>query len=575
MSAESYRVIPLAWWAWLIPSLILAEMVRRIAQHVLGGASSPPEAPNRVVPSRGLSFVMRQRSLSTERLAAQSHWRNVRRTLHFSFAIRRALLARPRDSRPARPPSCGKTVQAAVASKTIVPKYLARGQYGTVHVSADKAHVYKFIAHHPLEPPGAERRLAAQALPPHPHIVGLEDVTDAMAAGDGCEVLKMPFYLEGMTGQALPPATTHAQLLDAIHHLWGHGWAMADVKPENLRLLSKERGATAVLIDLDCVQHGIGYRVGELQDQLADRVTAGWVAPEAVEFLLRDDRAALLGVEEVKAVLARQATWGAGMVRLHLEGDTTRLQELRRREDPPVPPANGGGGGEATTVPAHWLQTHGGAATAKSLAEHVWFDLLRVDILSLLALNRDAEAGDFGARLPRQQLLALPEVTSAEVRLLVGSCATLAPHQSSMAAAVPAAPTASASPSGPAPLTLPLRPTIRELRDTCERRYQRALDQMGPDKQQALRAAHARFDDGFRRRRSGELLFDEQPTGWKLDSRNKLELRLRRACMQALAPSSPRGGPDEDWQRDAFSPSRGVAQLEGAKPPLHRVGWRS
>ena len=122
---------------------------------------------------------------------------------------------------------------------------------------------------------------------------------------------------------------------------------------------------------------------------------------------------------------------------------------------------------------------------------------------------------------------------SADVRLLFGSCASLAPHPSGWSAR--------ARSDQSLALALPLRLTVRELGDWCQGRCQKAVQQLKPTQLQALRKAHKRFDDGFLRARSGSLLFDEQQPAaealrWPLESRNSLELGLRRARRWTRAP---------------------------------------
>ena len=88
---------------------------------------------------------------------------------------------------------------------------------------------------------------------------------------------------------------------------------------------------------------------------------------------------------------------------------------------------------------------------------------------------------------------------SADVRLLFGSCASLAPHPSGWSAR--------ARSDQSLALALPLRLTVRELGDWCQGRCQKAVQQLKPTQLQALRKAHKRFDDGFLRARSGSLLY--------------------------------------------------------------------
>ena len=149
-----------------------------------------------------------------------------------------------------------------------------------------------------------------------------------MLADGAVEAFKMPLY------HAAPPERRRG-LRRAARGVWlplGLGLHI-DLKAENVRLAeatSSCRGR-AVLIDLDCVPRTAdgGCAIGALATLVNARGTAGWRAPDVVDLLLRDDASAVLTKEAADEVLARQVTWGVGLIRLRLESG--RALAARRR----------------------------------------------------------------------------------------------------------------------------------------------------------------------------------------------------------------------------------------------------
>ena len=137
-----------------------------------------------------------------------------------------------------------------------------------------------------------------------------------------------------------------AEVHDGLRGVWlplGLGLAYIDLKAENVRLAE----ATAEC----CAARSTS--IASLAPPTAARSapaalvnargTAGWRAPDVVDLLLRDDASAVLTKDEADEVLARQVTWGAGLIRLRLEAaERSRPAPSGHRtfalsEDPPVP----------------------------------------------------------------------------------------------------------------------------------------------------------------------------------------------------------------------------------------------
>ena len=289
----------------------------------------------------------------------------------------------------------------------------------------------------------------------------------------------------------------------------------------------------AVLIDLDCVPRTAdgGCAVGALATLVNARGTAGWRAPDVVDLLLRDDASAVLTKDEADEVLARQVTWGVGLIRLRLEaaersrpGAERLIERLLAQEDPPVPSPPPDGAGADTALPASWLDALPPLyRTARGVADHIWLERLCVDTSLLTAVAaRPPPAGSAAAAL-------LDDVIGDEVfeALREGAAAP------------------------PPPL-----PTVREFVEWAEGGARGRARTRTVSDATAAAATPGVTEATFQRRRTALLLAppaDGAASPWPLTSRNALELRLRRGM---APPADEDALKEEKWMAEAFGGGR-------------------
>ena len=215
-------------------------------------------------------------------------------------------------------------------------------------------------------PPSSRPRRARRPRAWHPNVAEIAGNRRRRSSHRGASIAdgarrgprKMPSSLHRCatkTPRPLRSSTGCARQVDG--HLRQVGHTLSQGRECATRRGDTELPRRAVLIDLDCVPRTAdgGCAIGALATLVNARGTAGWRAPDVVDLLLRDDASAVLTKEAADEVLARQVTWGVGLIRLRRwrwpsargPAPSGLSNVCSRRARPPVPSRPDGAGADA------------------------------------------------------------------------------------------------------------------------------------------------------------------------------------------------------------------------------------